>query len=63
MLPPARVTLKLNDNNKYKILNIGNNSPVKLMTFISTLEKCLSNTLGREVTFKKEFKSIKMGDV
>lgn len=59
----VRVTLKLNDNNKYKILNIGNNSPVKLMTFISTLEQCLSKTLGREVTFKKEFKPIKMGDV
>lgn len=59
----VRVTLKLNDNNKYKILNIGNNSPVKLMTFISTLEQCLSNTLGRKVTFRKEFKPIKMGDV
>jgi UDP-glucuronate 4-epimerase len=58
-----RVTFTIDDNIKYKILNIGNNNPVKLMTFISTLEKCLSKSIGREVVFNKEFESIKMGDV
>ena len=58
-----RVTFTIDDNIKYKILNIGNNNPVKLMTFISTLEKCLSKSIGREVVFNKEFEPIKMGDV
>lgn len=48
---------------QHKIFNIGNNSPEKLMTFIETLEKTLSNALGREVSFEKQFESIKPGDV
>src|SRR5699024_1929123 len=51
------------DDVPHKVYNIGNNNPVKLMTFITTLEKCLSNALGREVVFKKEFEPIKPGDV
>jgi len=47
----------------YRILNIGNNKPEKLMVFIGALEKALSNALGREVTFKKIFEPIKPGDV
>ncbi|CAM3923807.1 SDR family NAD(P)-dependent oxidoreductase [Mesobacillus zeae] len=47
----------------HKVFNIGNNSPEKLMTFINTLEKCLSNSLGREVVFEKVFEPIKPGDV
>ncbi len=47
----------------HKILNIGNHSPEKLMGFIETLEKCLGKALGREVVFKKEFETIKPGDV
>ncbi|MDW0116299.1 GDP-mannose 4,6-dehydratase [Sporosarcina thermotolerans] len=47
----------------HKVYNIGNNSPEKLMTFIETLEQCLSNATGREVVFKKEFEPIKPGDV
>lgn len=46
-----------------KVFNIGNNSPEKLMTFITTLEKCLSNSLGREVVFDKVFEPLKPGDV
>lgn len=46
-----------------KVYNIGNNSPEKLMTFIETLEKCLSNSLGREVVFEKIFEPLKPGDV
>jgi len=42
---------------KYKIYNIGNNKPVKLMDFISTLEK----HLGMEA--KKEFLPMQPGDV
>ena len=42
---------------QYKIYNIGNNKPVKLGTFIETLEHCL----GREA--KKEYLPMQMGDV
>ncbi|GAA0182423.1 NAD-dependent epimerase/dehydratase family protein [Clostridium sediminicola] len=47
----------------HKVFNIGNNSPEKLMTFITTLEKCLSKALGKEVEFKKIFEPLKAGDV
>jgi UDP-glucuronate 4-epimerase len=47
----------------HKVYNIGNNNPEKLMTFITTLEKALSNALGREVEFEKVFEPIKPGDV
>lgn len=47
----------------HRVYNIGNNNPERLMTFITTLEKCLSNALGKEVEFKKEFEPIKPGDV
>lgn len=48
---------------QHKVFNIGNNSPEKLMVFIETLEKALSNALGREVQFEKIFEPIKPGDV
>ncbi|WP_336866210.1 GDP-mannose 4,6-dehydratase [Peribacillus frigoritolerans] len=52
------------DNNvPHKVFNIGNNNPEKLMFFIETLEKCLSNAIGREVVFEKVFEPIKLGDV
>jgi UDP-glucuronate 4-epimerase len=52
------------DNNvPHKVFNIGNNNPEKLMVFIETLEKCLSNALGKEVLFEKVFEPIKPGDV
>ena len=41
----------------YKLYNIGNNKPKKLMDYIETLEKCL----GREA--KKEFLPMQPGDV
>ncbi len=41
----------------YRLYNIGNNSPVELMDFIGTLEKCL----GREA--QKRFLPIQPGDV
>lgn len=47
----------------HTVFNIGNNNPEKLMTFITTLESCLSRALGREVVFKKVFEPIKPGDV
>lgn len=47
----------------HRIFNIGNSNPEKLMVFIETLEKCLSNTLGKKVEFKKKFEPIKPGDV
>ncbi|WP_078429783.1 GDP-mannose 4,6-dehydratase [Alkalihalobacterium alkalinitrilicum] len=48
---------------QHKIYNIGNNSPEKLMLFIETLEKALTNALGKEVQFEKIFEPIKPGDV
>ena len=42
---------------KYKVYNIGNNKPEKLMDYISILEKCL----GMEA--KKEFLPMQPGDV
>ncbi|WP_130860455.1 GDP-mannose 4,6-dehydratase [Gracilibacillus phocaeensis] len=50
-------------NVKHEVYNIGNNQPEKLMTFIETLEKCMSNSLGKEMTFEKQFEPIKPGDV
>ncbi|MDV7767693.1 GDP-mannose 4,6-dehydratase [Peribacillus sp. CSMR9] len=47
----------------HKVFNIGNNNPEKLMVFIKTLEKCLSNALGKEIEFDKVFEPIKPGDV
>lgn len=46
-----------------KVYNIGNNSPEKLMTFITTLEAALSEALKREVVFEKVFEPLKPGDV
>lgn len=51
------------NNVTHKVFNIGNNNPEKLMVFIETLEKCLSNALGKEVEFNKIFEPIKPGDV
>lgn len=47
----------------HRVLNIGNSNPEKLMVFITTLEKCLSKSLGRKAEFKKRFEPIKPGDV
>lgn len=47
----------------HRILNIGNNTPVELMTFIATLEGALSKAYGKKITFIKEYESIKPGDV
>nr|WP_251137421.1 SDR family NAD(P)-dependent oxidoreductase [Exiguobacterium sp. s150] len=48
---------------QHKVYNIGNNNPEKLMTFIQTLESALTNALGRDVQFDKQFEPIKPGDV
>ena len=58
-LIPSTPTTKV----PHTIFNIGNNSPEKLMTFIETLERCLSKATGQEVEFKKIYESIKPGDV
>lgn len=47
----------------YRIFNIGNNKPEKLMDFIAALEKCLSRSLGRTVVFDKAYEPMKQGDV
>jgi len=51
------------DRSAHRVYNIGNNSPVKLMDFITTLEKCLSKAMGEEVVFEKIYEPMKPGDV
>lgn len=51
------------DSAAHRVFNIGNNSPKKLMVFITALEKALSNALDRKVEFEKIFEPIKAGDV
>lgn len=51
------------DDVPHRVFNIGNNNPVKLMTFITALEKALGNALGREVEFNKVYEPMKSGDV
>lgn len=50
-------------DSKHNVFNLGNNKPEKLMTFITTLETALGNSLGHVVEFEKEFEAIKPGDV
>ena len=45
------------NKNKYKIYNIGNGSPDKLLDFIETIEKYLG------ITSKKNLKPMQLGDV
>ena len=45
------------------IYNIGNNTPIKLMSFISALENALSKSLGQVVVFDKIYEPMKAGDV
>lgn len=47
----------------HELYNIGNNRPIKLMSFIETLERCLGRSLGRRVVFDKRFEPLKPGDV
>jgi UDP-glucuronate 4-epimerase len=47
----------------YKIFNIGNSKPERLMIFIQKLEQCLSKASGREVAFHKKYEPIQPGDV
>lgn len=46
-----------NNSTSYRILNIGNNNPVKLLDFIETLEEKLG------VSAKKEYVDMQLGDV
>ncbi|AZP04913.1 SDR family NAD(P)-dependent oxidoreductase [Jeotgalibaca ciconiae] len=61
LIPNAPV--KAEDKVAHEVYNIGNNNPEKLMVFITSLEKALSNSLGREVAFEKIYEPIKAGDV
>lgn len=47
----------VNERQKYKVYNIGNNKSVKLMDFIS----CIENSMGQNA--KKEMMPMQMGDV
>jgi UDP-glucuronate 4-epimerase len=54
--PPAGVV-------PYRIFNIGNSKPDRLMVFIQKLEKSLSKAAGKEVVFQKKYEPIQPGDV
>lgn len=55
---------KLNEDGvRYKVYNIGNNKPEKLMDYIECLEKALSKSYGKEMVAEKEFLSMQAGDV
>lgn len=54
---------KTADKAAHEVYNIGNNNPEKLMVFIQSLERALSQSLGREVEFEKIYEPIKPGDV
>lgn len=58
-----RNSINKDEGASHRVFNIGNNNPVKLMTFIHALEKALSNALGREVEFEKIYEPMKPGDV
>lgn len=47
----------------HQVLNIGNNTPVKLNDFIRTLETSLSVVYGKHVEFAKIVEQMKPGDV
>lgn len=55
--------IKNEEGPAHTVYNIGNNKPEKLMVFIRSLEKALSNSLGRVVEFDKIYEPIKPGDV
>ena len=48
----------INKNPHHNIFNIGNNNPEKLMVFINMLEECLSNSLNKNIEFKKVYEPI-----
>ena len=55
--------VKTEESAAHTVFNLGNNQPVELMKFITSLEKALSNSLGREVEFEKIYEPIQPGDV
>lgn len=48
---------------KAKVYNIGNNTPVRLSDFIDTLERSLSDALGRRIAAQREYLPMQPGDV
>ncbi len=51
------------EDSPHVIYNIGNSRPQPLMRFITTLEECLSESLGAQVEFEKVYEPLKPGDV
>jgi UDP-glucuronate 4-epimerase len=47
----------------HRVLNIGNNNPIKLMDFIGLLENTIGTELKKTVIFNKIFLPLKAGDV
>nr|BCB22691.1 NAD-dependent epimerase/dehydratase family protein [Erysipelothrix rhusiopathiae] len=47
----------------HEVYNIGNNTPVKLMDFITILENSLSKSMNYNIEFDKKYEPIKPGDV
>ena len=47
----------------HRVINIGNNRPERLTTFIGMLEKALGSAVGHEVVFKKSYEPLRAEDV
>ena len=59
-----RILFNFSKNDKInEIINIGNNSPVKLSSFVEKLEEALGKSLKRNISFQKIYEDIKPGDV
>lgn len=54
---------KTSEKAPHRVLNIGNNNPIKLMEFITILEEAFSQSLGRSIKFNKKYEPMKLGDV
>lgn len=59
----AKPPMKTENTPAHEVFNIGNNSPEKLMVFVTSLEKALSKSLNKQVEFEKIYEPIKPGDV
>lgn len=59
----GKVPEETEDGAKYKVYNIGNNSPEDLLNFVNILEKCLMKEKIINAPVQKEFLPMQPGDV
>lgn len=59
----GKIPEETDDGAKYKVYNIGNNSPEDLLNFVNILEKCLMKEKIINAPVQKEFLPMQPGDV